>query len=148
MTYEIYNFGTPFLGHHYYTLNLFDLCLGIERKIFKEIMQFHYDKHKNPYPWGHEIYNFGRPFLGQHYYILGLSDLCLGVEKKIFKEIMHFYYMTYMATSLQKNLFPRVNEIYNFIRPFLSHHYYILGLSDLCLGIEKKIVKKLCSFTM
>ena len=40
--YEIYNFGTPFLGHHYYTLSLFDLCLGVEKKIVKEIMQFHY----------------------------------------------------------------------------------------------------------
>ena len=38
---EIYNFGTPFLGNHYYTLSLFDLCLGVE-KIVKEIMQFHY----------------------------------------------------------------------------------------------------------
>ena len=40
--YEIYNFGTPFLGHHYYILGLSDLCLGIEKKIVKEIMQFHY----------------------------------------------------------------------------------------------------------
>ena len=38
--YEIYNFGTP--GHHYYTLSLFDLCLGVEEKIVKEIMQIHY----------------------------------------------------------------------------------------------------------
>ena len=40
--YEFYNFGTPFLSHHYYTLSLFDLCLGVEKKIFKEIVQFHY----------------------------------------------------------------------------------------------------------
>ena len=39
---EIYNFGRPFLGHHYYILSLSDLSLGIEKKIFKEIMQFHY----------------------------------------------------------------------------------------------------------
>ena len=39
---EIYNFGGPFLGHHYYNLNLPDLCLGVEKKIFKEIMYFHY----------------------------------------------------------------------------------------------------------
>ena len=38
-----YNFGTPFLGHHYYMyiLSFSDLCLGVE-KIFKEIMHFHY----------------------------------------------------------------------------------------------------------
>ena len=23
---EIYNFGRPFLGHHYYILSLYDLC--------------------------------------------------------------------------------------------------------------------------
>ena len=42
--------------------------------------------HKNPCPGGHEIYKFGRPILGHHYYIpvLGLSDQCLGVEKKNF----------------------------------------------------------------
>ena len=40
--YEFYNFGTSFLSHHYYTLSLFDLCLGEEKEIFKEIMQFHY----------------------------------------------------------------------------------------------------------
>ena len=95
--------------------------------------------HKNPCPRGHEIYNFGRPFLGHHYYILGLSDLCLGIEKKIFKEIMHFHYMTYMATPKHKNPCPRGHEIYNFGRPFLGYHYNILGLSDLFLGVEKKI---------
>ena len=78
-------------------------------------------------------------FLGHHYYTLSLSDLCLGVEKKIFKEIMHFYYMTYMAIPQHKNHCPGGHEIYNFGRPFLGHHYYIFSLSDLCLGLEKKI---------
>ena len=39
---EIYSFGRPFLGHHYYILDLSDLCLGVEKTIFKEIMQLHY----------------------------------------------------------------------------------------------------------
>ena len=39
---EIYNFGGPFLGHYYYTLSLFDLSLGVEKTIFKEIMYFQY----------------------------------------------------------------------------------------------------------
>ena len=30
---EIYNFGNPFLVHHYYIL-LFDQCLEVEKKIF------------------------------------------------------------------------------------------------------------------
>ena len=75
-----------------------------------------------------------------------MSYLCLGVEKKIFKEILHFHYMTYMAMPLHKNPCPRGHEIYNYDRPFLSHHYYILALSHLCLGIEKKIVKEIMQF--
>ena len=39
---QIYNFGTTSFGHHYYILGLSDLCLGIEKTIFKEIMLFHY----------------------------------------------------------------------------------------------------------
>ena len=38
MEFTIYNFGRPFLGHHYYTLSLFDLCLRVEKKIVKELM--------------------------------------------------------------------------------------------------------------
>ena len=38
---DIYNFGRPFLGHHYYILSLSDLCLGV-KKIFKGIMHIHY----------------------------------------------------------------------------------------------------------
>ena len=79
---------------------------------------------KNPSPVGHEIYNFGTPFLCHHNDILSLSDLCLGVEKKILKQIMHFQYMTYMPTPQDKNPCPGANEIYNFGRPFLGHHYY------------------------
>ena len=92
-------------------------------------------KHNNRYPGGHEIYNFGRPFLGYYYYILSLFDLCLGVEKKIFKGIMYFQYMTYMATSEHKSPCPVCHEIYNFGRPFLGHHCFVLSLSDLCLGV-------------
>ena len=40
--------------------------------------------------------------------------------------------MTFMAT-----LIPRGHEIYNLGRPFLGHYYYILGLSDLCMGVEE-----------
>ena len=51
-----------------------------------------------------------------------------------------------MATPLQKNPCPGGHEIYNFGRPFLGHHYYLLGLSDLCLGVEKKIFKDVHQF--
>ena len=92
---EINNFGTPFLGHHYYILSLTDLCLGAGLKFFKRKNTVSvydlYDHAQEPLSQGHEIYNLGRPFFGHHYFILGLSDLCLGVEKKIVKKIMHFY---------------------------------------------------------
>ena len=87
---------------------------------------------------GHDIYNFARPIFG-HYCILLTSSLfylCLWIDKKIFKEMMHFHYMTYMATPYHKNICPGGHEMYNFGRPFLGHHYYIISLSDLCLGIE------------
>ena len=73
-----------------YLHSMSDLCLGVEKRIFKEIMHFHHmaylatPQHKNPCPGGHEIYKFGRPFLGHYNCIFSLFDLCLGVEKKIF----------------------------------------------------------------
>ena len=54
--------------------------------------------------------------------------------------------MTYMATPYNKNPCPRGHESYNFVRPFLGHHHYILSLSDLCLGVSKKIFKETMYF--
>ena len=51
-----------------------------------------------------------------------------------------------MATPLHKNPCPRGHEIYNFGRTFLGHPYYILCLSELCLGVQKKILKELMHF--
>ena len=76
---EIYNFGRPFLGHHYYTLSLSDLYVFLppsrkEDFIKKIIIHFHKiiyvatPKHQNPCPKEYEIYNFRRPFHGHHYY--------------------------------------------------------------------------------
>ena len=67
-------------------------------------------------------------------------------EKENFKEIMHFHYMTYKATPQHKNRCPRVHENYYFRRPFIGHHYFILSLSELCLGIEMKIFKEIIHF--
>ena len=92
-------------------------------------MHVHYmttPKHKNHYSGGNSIYNFGILFLGHHYYTLNVSDLRLSEEKKILKEMIHFHYMTYMATPKHKNPYPRGHEIYNFVRPFLTHHNYAL----------------------
>ena len=48
--------------------------------------------------------------------------------------------MTY-GHALAKNPCPRGREIHNFGRPFLDHHTYILTMSVLCRGEEKKILK-------
>ena len=37
-----YNFGKPLLDHHYVLLELSDLCQGVKKKIFKEMMPFQY----------------------------------------------------------------------------------------------------------
>ena len=54
--------------------------------------------------------------------------------------------MPYIATPQHKNPCPKGHEIYNFGRPFLGHHHYILSLSDLCLGAKKKIFKYIMHF--
>ena len=56
-----------------------------------------------------------------------VSDLYLGEEKKNFKGIMQFHFKTYIAMPEHKNPCPTGLEMYNFGRPFLGHHYNILG---------------------
>ena len=46
-----------------------------------------------------------------------------------------------MAMPQLKNPCSTGHEIYNFGRPFLGHYYYILSLSDLCLGGEKDFLR-------
>ena len=147
-SHEIYNLVEPSLV----IISIYLVCLIYAWEYKEKNNAFYYTtylatpQHKNPLPGGHEIYNFGTPFLGHPYYIHSLSDLCIGVEKKIFKEIMFFHYMTYMATPQGNNPCPGGHEIYNCGRPYLGHHYYILSLSDLCLGVEKKIFKEIHQF--
>ena len=53
-----------------------------------------------------------------------------------------FPYMTYGHALAQKTPTPGYYEIYYFGEIFLGHHYYLLSLSDLCLGVEKRLSKK------
>ena len=66
----------------------------------------------------------------------------VGVEKKILKKNNAFSLYDLYGHALAQEPLPRGHEIYNFGRPFLCHYNYILSLSDLCLGVEKKILKK------
>ena len=45
-----------------------------------------------------------------------------------------------------KNPCPGGKQIYNFGRPFLGHHCYILTQSDLSLGLEEKVFKEIHQF--
>ena len=38
------------------------------------------------------------------------------------------------------------HEIYNSGRPFLGHHYFIISLTELCLGVENKILREIMHF--
>ena len=58
-------------------------------------------------------------------------------EEDFFKKNA-FSLFDFMATPLHKTPCPGSHEIDNFGRPFLGHHNYLLGLSDLGLGVEKK----------
>ena len=48
----------------------------------------------------------------------------------------------------QKNTCPGGLEHYNFSRLFLGHHYCTLSLSDLLLGVEKKIFRRINAFSL
>ena len=142
---EIYNFGEPFLGHHYYTLSSPDLCLGVEKMIFKKKMYFHYitymatPQNKNPYSRGYEIHNFGKPFLSLYNYALSLSHSCPSIEEDFKRNSAVSLYDLY-GHALPKNPCLRGREIYHFGRPFLGNHNYLLTL--LFYAQEKRIFLK------
>ena len=59
---EMYIFGRPFLGHHYYIPSLYGPCPGVEKKIFLRNASILNFLHQNYLPFGHEIYNFLSPY--------------------------------------------------------------------------------------
>ena len=64
---EIFNLGRPYLGHHFYALNECELCLGVEKKIFKKYINFSLFSLFTPKvpPHGvasYEIYTFLSPY--------------------------------------------------------------------------------------
>ena len=48
--------GVYFLDYQYYIHSLSDLCLGVEKKIVKEIMHFHYMLHIGEYRYTYGVY--------------------------------------------------------------------------------------------
>ena len=68
--------------------------------------------------------------------IITLKLICLIHGEEI-------YYVHYMTTSQHKNPCPGSQDIHNIGGPFLGYRYYTLSLSDLSLGVERKILKKI-----
>ena len=64
---------------------------------------------------------------------------------EFFKRNNAFFTIWLIWPNPCKEPLPRGHEIYNFARPFLGHHNYILSLSVLCVGVVKKIFKELSS---
>ena len=71
----------------------------------------------------------------------------LSREDDFYRNNVFSLYDLYGHTLAQEPLSRGVMKIYNSDRPFLGHHYYILSLSDICMGVEKKIFKYI-NFTL
>ena len=150
---QIYNLDRHFLGHHYCILSLSGQCLGVEKKILKDIIHFHYMTYDytltlETMARGLRNLQFGITFFCHHYVILSLSGQCLGVEKKTLKDIIHFDFMTDMAKPQHKNPCPGSDEIYNFGNPLLGHHYYTLSMSKSCPGVKNCFLKTYINLTL
>ena len=76
---------------------------------------------------------FGRP--SHHCYAFSLSEFCPRIEKKIYKAIMHISQYDLYGHAHAQDPLARGNEMFNFGRPFLSHHCYVLSLYGSCLGV-------------
>ena len=78
---EIYNFGKLFLGRHYILFSLSYQCLGEEKKILKEIMNFNYKMlwlrpiTRSPVPG---VMKFLQTLPWSSLLLFSLSDLCIG----------------------------------------------------------------------
>ena len=58
-----------------------------------------------------------------------------GVDMQIFWKNYAISLYDWHGHALVQEPYPRGHDIYNFGTPFL---YYLISLSDLCLGVEKK----------
>ena len=87
-SHEIYNFGGPFLGQHFYPLSLSDLCLGVKNILIK-IIYFHYIT----YMASHQHIRIMKFTI-----ILEDPSLAIFALYLILIKIIYFHYITYMAS--------------------------------------------------
>ena len=122
--------------HYFFILNFSDPCSSVDKKRRNIACSLHdYTPAQEPLLRSSLLYSE---------FVWSLPEW--RDELKILEEIMHFHYMTYLATFLHKNPCPEGHEIYNFGGLFLGYHYYTLSMSDLCLGVDKKIFMEIIYF--
>ena len=85
-------------------------------------------------------------FIGRNFYILSLSYICLAVEKKIHMKIS-FSLCDQQGHGSAQEACPQVMQFYNFGRPTLAHHFYILILPFyICSTGGKGLFNTLCIY--
>ena len=87
---EIYSFGRLFLGHQYFILSLSGQCLGVEKKILKDIIHFDfmtygYTLTQETMARGLRNLQFWQTFFCHHFYTLSLSKSCPRVKNCFLK---------------------------------------------------------------
>ena len=88
-------------------------------------------------------------YFGHPYYIkvLCLSDVCPEIEKQICKKKNNAFSLRLIwPRPSTRSPVPGIMTNFNFVIPFLGHHYYKFILSDICLGKEKKSFKAIMHF--
>ena len=123
--YEFYNFVTPFLSHHFYTLSLFDQCLGVEKKIFKEIMQFHYmTSTRTPTPGVMKFTILVDPSV----VIITTYMVCLIYAWELRRRFLKKYSNFTLFSPKLPPLWIGGPEIYNFLFPYPTNATYQIWL--------------------
>ena len=144
------NLDRPYLGHHYYTLSLPDLCLGVEKNPLKNFVFSLYDLYdhtldQEPLPHGSWNWLFWK--------ILTWSWMLLCVlfvrimpqieeRRRFVNEIMNFHYMT-RVWPLPSKRTPALGFMVFLggggCRHFLDHHY--CTFFKVYHGVEKNILR-------
>ena len=79
-------------------------------------------------------------------YMLNLSDPWFSEDKKRRVIIYIYIYSAFSLYGHDPTQEPLPQGSWNFGKPFSSHHFHILTLSDQCLRVEKKICKEMMHF--
>ena len=113
-SWNFYNFGRPFVGHHIYILSLSVLCLGVEKKKFKIYKKMHFIIRLR---WPHPCTRIPAPGVMKYTLMvdptlviitihLGCMDHAPG-KRRCFYSIQQFY------TFYLPSYFPLVRGTYN-----------------------------------